>query len=196
VRAVLEGDLPTYDPIWTTANLASYHGAMVYDTLLGVDAAGQPRPQMVKGWTISADKLTYTFQLRDGLRFTDNTEVTTADVLPSIERWSARSGSGQLLAERIRSIAAKNDTTFTITLRERFPLALDILASTSTPALYVMRRREAECDPVQKIDRIVGSGPFILNEGATRLGEHYVYDRNPNYRPRPEPRAAPPAARW
>src|SRR5664279_4240833 len=68
VRSVLQGDLPTYDPIWSTANLAAYHGAMVYDMLLGIDAKGQPQPQMVEKWGISDDKLTYTFQLRDGLR--------------------------------------------------------------------------------------------------------------------------------
>ena len=73
IRAVLHGDIPTYDPIWTTADLAAYHGAMVYDTLFGADADGVVKPQMVKGWGISDDKLTYTFELRDGLRFTDNT---------------------------------------------------------------------------------------------------------------------------
>ena len=73
VRAVLHGDIPTYDPIWTTADLAAYHGAMVYDTLFGADAAGVVKPQMLKGWGVSDDKLTYTFELRDGLRFSDNT---------------------------------------------------------------------------------------------------------------------------
>ena len=67
IRAVLQGDLPTYDPIWTTADISAYHGAMVYDTLFGIDAAGRPQPQMVKGWGVSDDKLTYTFELRDGL---------------------------------------------------------------------------------------------------------------------------------
>jgi len=36
IRAVMHGDIPTYDPIWTTANMSAYHGGMVYDTLFGI----------------------------------------------------------------------------------------------------------------------------------------------------------------
>src|SRR5260370_11653079 len=47
IRAVFHGDIPTYDPIWTTANMSAYHGGMVYDTLFGIDDKQQPQPQMV-----------------------------------------------------------------------------------------------------------------------------------------------------
>ena len=187
LRVVLQGDLPTYDPIWSTANLTAYHGAMVYDMLFGNDAKGLPQPQMVKGWQVSEDKKTYTFELRDGLRFTDSTALTSADVVPSIRRWMVRSGPGQLLAQRISDISAKDEKTFRIVLKEPFPLMLDIFASTSTPDLFVMRKREAETDPMQKIDQVIGSGPFILNQDETRVGSQYVYDKNPNYVPRAEP---------
>ncbi len=33
LRAVMQGDLRSFDPIWTTANISAYYGAMVYDTL-------------------------------------------------------------------------------------------------------------------------------------------------------------------
>src|SRR5262245_15284680 len=69
IRAVFHGDIPTYDPIWTTANMSAYHGGMVYDTLFGIDDKQQPQPQMVEKWAVSDDKLTWTFQLRDELRW-------------------------------------------------------------------------------------------------------------------------------
>jgi peptide/nickel transport system substrate-binding protein len=187
VRAVLEGDLPTYDPIWTTANLSAFHGGMVYDMLFGADANGVARPQMVGKWGLSDDKLTYTFELRDGLRFTDNTAVTSADVVPSIRRWMVRSGSGQMLAQHVRDISAKDEKTFVVALKDPFPLMLDIFASTTTPVLFIMRKREAETDPMQKIDQVVGSGPFILNQDETKVGTQYIYDRNLKYVPRSEP---------
>jgi peptide/nickel transport system substrate-binding protein len=188
VRAVMHGDIPTYDPIWTTANMSAYHGGMVYDMLLGADARGdEPRPQMVRRWGISDDKLTYTFELRDGLRFSDNTEVTSADVVPSIRRWMVRSGSGQLLAQHTRDISAKDAKTFSVVLKEPFSLLLDIFSSTNTPVLFIMRKREAETDPMQKIDQVVGSGPYILNQDETKVGSQYVYDKNPHYVPRSEP---------
>jgi peptide/nickel transport system substrate-binding protein len=187
LRVVPHGDIPTYDPIWTTANMSAYHGGLVYDMLFGIDAQGQYQPQMVKNWDVSDDKLTYTFELRDGLRFTDGTPVTTADVIPSIRRWMPRSGSGQLLGPRVRDISAKDDKTFSVTLKERFALMIDMFAGTGTPVLFIMRKREAETDPMQKIDQVIGSGPFVLNHDETKPGTRYVYDKNPKYIPRAEP---------
>ena len=108
VRAVFHGDIPTYDPIWTTANMTAYHGGMVYDTLFGIDGKQQPQPQMVGKWGVSDDKLTYTFELRDGLKWHDGTAVTTADVVPSLKRWAARDGGGQHMMLRVKDIAAKD----------------------------------------------------------------------------------------
>lgn len=67
-------------------------------------------------------------------------------------------------------------------------LLLDTLASSDTPTCFMMRKREAETDPMQKIDQVVGSGPFVFNQGETRPGSHSVYDNNAAY----VPRAAPP----
>ena len=106
IRAVMHGDVPTYDPIWTTANMAAYHGGMVYDTLFGVDDKDVPQPQMVGKYGVSDDKLTYTFELRDGLKWHDGTAVTSADVVPSLKRWAARDGMGQLLTQRLKGIEA------------------------------------------------------------------------------------------
>jgi len=37
IRAVMQGDLRAFDPIWTTANITAYHGSMIYDTLFALD---------------------------------------------------------------------------------------------------------------------------------------------------------------
>src|SRR5438270_12075557 len=57
VKAVMHADLRVLDPIWTTANITAYHGAMIYDTLFGLDANFTPQPQMVSKWGLSDDKL-------------------------------------------------------------------------------------------------------------------------------------------
>src|SRR5947209_15509550 len=79
LRAVMHADLRVLDPIWTTANITAYHGAMIYDTLFGLDANFTPQPQMVGKWGVSDDKLTYTFSLRDDLMFSDGAALTAAD---------------------------------------------------------------------------------------------------------------------
>src|ERR1044072_6286000 len=42
IRAVMQGDLRSLDPIWTTANITAYHGAMIYDTLFALDEQMRP----------------------------------------------------------------------------------------------------------------------------------------------------------
>src|ERR1044072_8406396 len=102
VKAVMHADLRVLDPIWTTANITTAHGAMIYDTLFGLDANFAPHPQMVDKWGLSDDKLTYTFTLRDGLKFSDGAAVTAADCVASVRRWAARSGAGQTMMARVK----------------------------------------------------------------------------------------------
>ena len=79
LRIVMNSDLKILDPIWNTAFVIRDHGYMIYDTLFATDAEGEIRPQMVDTTEVSADKLTYTFTLRDGLKWHDGQPVTAED---------------------------------------------------------------------------------------------------------------------
>src|ERR1700752_2948697 len=128
IRAVMQGDLRSLDPIWTTANITAYHGAMIYDTLFALDEQMRPQPQMVSKWGLSDDKLTYTFDLRDGLKFSDGAAVTADDVVASIRRWAVRDGAGQHMMARVKDLSKKDDKTFTIALKEPYGLMMEIMA--------------------------------------------------------------------
>src|SRR5262249_28337689 len=78
ITAVMHSDLRIIDPGFTTAYITRDHGYMVYDTLLGIDSSFKVRPQMAD-WTVSDDKLIYTFTLRDGLKWHDGAPVTAED---------------------------------------------------------------------------------------------------------------------
>src|SRR4051794_20699936 len=69
IRFIAQADLRSLDPIWTTAYITRNHGYMVYDTLFAMDKDLRPQPQMVDRFTISDDKLTYGFTLRDRLKW-------------------------------------------------------------------------------------------------------------------------------
>src|SRR5262249_23501770 len=77
LRVSPHADLKVVDPHATTATITIMHALMIYDMLYGWDENLQPKPQMVGSETISPDKLTYTFTLRDGLKFHDGSPVTT-----------------------------------------------------------------------------------------------------------------------
>src|ERR1700674_3982017 len=118
MRVVMHSDLKILDPIWTTAYISRNHGYMIYDTLLGMNAQQEPQPQMVDKWEVSADKLTYTFTLRDGLKWHDGAPVTAEDCIASIKRWAARDSMGQKVMSFVDTIAAQGPKGFTIRLKE------------------------------------------------------------------------------
>ena len=63
----MHSDVKILDPIWTTAYIQRNFGYMVWDTLFAMDEKFEVKPQMVDKYDVSADKLTWTFTLRDGL---------------------------------------------------------------------------------------------------------------------------------
>src|SRR5438045_5253059 len=79
LKFIPQADLRILDPIATTAYITRNHGYMVYDTLFAIDDKFEVKPQMVGKHDVSADRLTYTFTLRDGLKFHDGAPVRSAD---------------------------------------------------------------------------------------------------------------------
>src|SRR5690606_6939409 len=142
VTAVMHSYLRMLDPILSTAHITRDHGYMVYDLLVAVDADGKVQPQMAS-WAISDDKLVYTFTLREGLVFHDAAPVTAEDAVASLKRWAARDGAAAFLMAVTDSIAASDDKTVVWTLKEPFPLLLDVVAKQSSVPAFIMPARVA-----------------------------------------------------
>ena len=187
LRAVMHSDLKILDPIWTTAYIVRNHGYMIYDTLLATDARGEVKPQMVDKYEVSADGLSYTFTLRDGLLWHDGRPVTADDCVTSIRRWAAKDTTGQLLMTFVSTLEVKDDKSFAIKLREPTGLVLLGLAKPSSNAPFMMPKRVAETDPNTQIADFTGSGPYIFKRDEWKPGDMTVYVRNDRYRPRTEP---------
>ncbi len=186
LRVVMHSDLKILDPIWTSAFIVRNHGYMVYDTLFALDGELRIKPQMVEKWDVSADKLIWTFALRDGLEFHDGKPVTAEDVVASLKRWSVRDTLGQMLWAKVDEAAAVDDKTFRLTLKAPTGVVLQALAKPSGNP-FIMPKRVAETPPGDQIKEFVGSGPFIFKADEWKPGDRTVYVRNPKYKPRPEP---------
>src|SRR6266566_1928198 len=186
LKFIPQADLRILDPITTTAYITRNHGYMVYDTLFAMDAKFQVKPQMVDKWEISRDNLTYTFTLRDGLKFHDGAPVRSADCIASIDRWSKRDALGQKLAEATESWTAVDDKTFTLKLKKPFPLTLEALAKPSSNVPFIMPERIAKTDASTNITEPIGSGPFKFVKEEWVPGSKVVYVKNTDYVPRKE----------
>ena len=187
LRVVNHSDLKILDPVWTTAYIVRNHGYMIYDTLFAMDANLQVKPQMVDKWTVSDDKLTWTFTLRDGLLWHDGTPVTSDDVVPSLRRWAVRDPLGQILWTKVTEIKAVDPKTFQIRLKAPTGIMLEALGKPSSVVPFIMPKRVAETDPFKQISDYTGSGPFIFVKDQWKPGDKTVYFKNPKYKPRPEP---------
>jgi peptide/nickel transport system substrate-binding protein len=141
---------------------------------------------MVDKWEVSKDNLTYTFTLRDGLKFHDGQPVRSADCIASIERWAKRDVFGQRLAEMTESWTAVNDKTFRLKLKQPFPYVLDALAKPSSNVPFIMPERIAKTDAFTAITEAIGSGPFKFVKEEWVPGNKVVYVKNTDYVPRKE----------
>ncbi|WP_160123807.1 ABC transporter substrate-binding protein [Rhodovarius lipocyclicus] len=185
--AVLEAEVATLDPHFTTAYITRAFGYMVYDTLFGLAANGEVRPQMVQDTVISEDRMTYTFTLREGLLWHDGTPVTAADCVASLRRWMPRAGMGRLLAASTESLEATGLRTFVLKLKQPFGLVLEALGRPNTPVPFMMPERVVRAAGDGRVTEIIGSGPFVFRADRYRPGDRIVLDRNARYVPRSEP---------
>jgi peptide/nickel transport system substrate-binding protein len=186
ITAVMHSDLRVIDPIMTTAYITRDHGYMVYDTLLATDASFKVQPQMAD-FKISDDKLTYTFTLRDGLKWHDGTPVTAEDCVASLQRWGKRDGMGQKLMDFTASLEATDARTITLKLKEPYGLVLESLGKPSSLVPFMMPKRLAETPGDKAIPEQIGSGPFKFVQSEFQPGVKAVYEKNKDYVPRKEP---------
>ena len=141
LTAVLEAEVVTLDPHYTTAYISRTFGYLVYDTLFGMDASGAIKPQMVERYETSADGMTWTFVLREGLRFHDGAPVTAEDVVASLRRWGSRDGFGRRLFAAAQGLEAVDPRTVRLTLKEKFGLVLDALGKPSSITPFICTPR-------------------------------------------------------
>jgi peptide/nickel transport system substrate-binding protein len=186
IRAVMHSDLRVIDPGFTTAYITRDHGYMVYDTLLATDANFKVQPQMAD-WKVSDDKLTYTFTLRDGLKWHDGTAVTAEDCVASLKRWGKVDSMGQKLMDFTASLEATDAKTITLTLKEPYGLVLESIAKMSSYVPFMMPKRLAQTPPDKQIPEQIGSGPFKFVQSEFQPGVKAVYEKNRDYVPRKEP---------
>jgi peptide/nickel transport system substrate-binding protein len=190
LKVIPHADLKNLDPIWTTAYITRNHGYMIYDTLFAMDESFTPQPQMVEDWTTSEDGLTWTFNLRAGLKWHDGADVTAADCVASLERWGKRDGMGQQLFGAMESLTAEDADTIVMKLSEPFGLVLESIGKISSNVPFMMPARVAATDAFEQIDDYTGSGPFVFQKDEWVPGSTVVYTKFEDYVPRSEPASA------
>lgn len=187
LRVSLNTELQILDPLVTTINATRVFAYLVFDTLVGLDSQGNYRPQMLEGWEISPDRLTYAFTLRDGLEWSDGAPVTAEDCVASIRRWAKREALGMQLMQATRELRVLDAKRFEMVLNRPFAFVIEALGKAGHTIPVMMPARLAAHGVDSAVPEIIGSGPFRFLQSEWRPGERASFIRNPRYRPRAEP---------
>ena len=155
-----------------------------YNTLLRIDPTDRtgtrPVPDLAESWTVSPDGLTYTFKLRQGVRFHDGSPMTSRDVKASYDKIvfptggliSARKGTYQ----SVEAIEAPDPLT--VRFRLKWPEA-SFLVNLSSPFNWIYKADILARDARWHETNVMGTGPFKFVEHVK--GSHWVGKKNPDY---------------
>lgn len=194
---VLSNEPDGIDPGVTNNSFASTFLANCFEGLATYDSTGTVVPGNAESWDISEDGTVYTFHLRDGLKWSDGSDLTAEDYVYALQRVLNPETAGQYVdivtayvknakeyyageatAEDL-GVKAIDAKTLEITLIQPTSFFIDLLT------MWVF-------DPVQKAtieangdqwttspDTYVCNGPFKITE--MNMGESMVLEKNENY---------------
>ena len=118
------GFYPVLSPETSMNYGSAYWTRNFYQTLVTYDDNGDIVGELAENWTVSEDGLTYTFDLRDGVKFSDGSALTSADVKATfeatIENLGMYNGSYGKLSAIIADMQTPDDDTFVMTLSQPY----------------------------------------------------------------------------
>ncbi|TGG94871.1 hypothetical protein E4656_00105 [Natronospirillum operosum] len=146
----------------------------VYEQLVALDANLVPQPALATSWETSDDGLTWTFELREGVRFHNGQELVAEDVVASWERYS-EVGARRFELEDIDRVEAIDDRTVAIHLSNPYGALLESISAMSGAWAIMPANiaRELGTTRADRAEQVVGTGPYkvhtIVPEGRTTL---------------------------
>ena len=149
-----------------------------YSTLLKFDTGNYPQVtgDLAQSWTVSSDKLTYTFTLRPNVVFHDGSPFTSADVKASYER-IIHPPPGMISPRQVDYAAVAGIDTpgpLTIVFRLQWPEAV-MLSNFASPWNCIYSAARLSEDPLFPKTHVLGTGPFVFVEHVK--GQHWTGKR-------------------
>ena len=159
-----------------------------FEGLMSLDENGTPVEGQAESYTVSDDGLTYTFTLRDGLKWSDGEPVVAGDFVYAWKR-AADPATAADYGYMFESIAgyedndlqasAPDDKTVVVTVKAVTPYFLELMAF---PTFFPVRQDIVEAGPdtwATDPATYIGNGPYKLTEWEH--DSYMLYEKNDNY---------------
>lgn len=176
MKAAMQVDATSLDPHLSSSYSSSLVIEQVYSGLIQFDANMNITPDLAESWTMSDDGLVYTFKIRKGVKFHNGREMTTDDVIYSLNRVKDPQGGSprSYLLTDVKSIETPDADTARITLTKPFAALLSHLDTTMAIVPKEVVQQNGDLSKV-----MVGTGPFKFVEFVPNT--HATLVRNDNY---------------
>lgn len=181
LNLALESDIPDLNQVKTTDGTSFTILNNTLEGLYRLDQDNQPQPAMAKSVDISDDKLTYTFHLRDGIKWSNGDPVTAADfkyswlkaldpntasqyafIIAQFVKGAADYNAGKADASAV-AVEAKDDKTLVVTLNQPTPFFLSLTAFVT---YFPLNQKFVEKVGFDKFaltaDSILYNGPYVI----------------------------------
>lgn len=182
----IQQDIDSLNPFSMVAASAYELTALIYDSLTGYGQDFQATPILAEELpTVSADGLTWTYKLRQGVTWSDGKPLTSADVAYTVNRilnGSYEKTNWGSYVKNITSVKTPDAQTVIFTTKKPTP-QLKIFTVPILPEHIWKNIDEKEVRTYSNAPNLpggaVGSGPFILTQAKNN--QYYTLERNPTY---------------
>lgn len=179
LRVLIEPEPPVLLAVLTPLTSQQITSSQTNEGLLTYDFELNPQPALAESWEIAEDGLTYTFNLRKGVQWSDGADFTSADVAYSIGVLKEQHTRGRSTFANVTAIETPDEYTVVLKLSAPAPYMFTALSSSESPiiARHIFEGTDVATNPA--MSEPIGTGPFLLKEWVR--GSHIIYERNPNY---------------
>ena len=185
VRYAMIDTPPTLDQHVVTATLGTTISQHFFETLFTFTEAFEPVPFLAKGAEVRDDGKLLVIQLRQGVLFHNGNEMTSADVVASLNRWGKSGARGPVFFKQVDRVEADGKYGIRILLKEPFaPWATLLGYANGGPVIYPKEVAEAATKEPIPPKNYIGTGPYRFVEW--KMGHEIILERFDKYAKRTE----------
>ncbi|MEV6313563.1 ABC transporter substrate-binding protein [Streptomyces sp. NPDC051840] len=170
----LEMDIPGWDPAKLLPGSVQWASDAVYDTIFTCDEVGNISPNIAKSYEFTDNNTKLTLHLRDGMKFSDGTELDGSAVKTALE-YQVNSPGGKSFLPGVK-VSSPDAETVVLTTPEpkSYLTTIMCMSSGAIASPEYLKSKKRDVAPV-------GSGPYRYDAAASKPGAVYVLTKNPDH---------------